>query len=748
MALITALGMAACHPPPPATTPTPSMTSNQAGASVLRGIEASTVSFERIASFPPPGWQIPRKVHFSPDGKLVTYLRSEQSGDRMALFAFDVATGEHRVLVRAADLVDPSKPMSREEELRRERQRQRIRGVTGYAWAKHKPVMLLPLGGDVFVRLEDGSIKALTSSPEPEIDPKLCADGTQVAFSRKGELYTIAVADGNETQLTHDAEPGVTRGQSDFNGQEEFGEPSGLWWSPDCNRIAYLEVDERHVREVPVMGYRGDADLQKLRYPRAGDPNPKVRLGVVDLQSAKTTWIDMPKGANIDPDDQYLGRLKWSRDGSALFFQRLSRNQRHLALVRSDPTTGESQHIVEESDETWTELSPMAPLANGELLWTAWRDGHRHIERRNAQGGNAKSLTAGAWDVFDLVGVDEERARVLFVGNKDAVLDRQLYAVPLGGGDIVRLSALGGQHEVRADNATQGWVDVHSALDRIPRAELFDGNGKTLGAIPVPKDDDLDALRLRTPQRIEVPLPDGPVLHGLLLEPRDRQPGVRYPAILMVYGGPGVQVIQNEWNPRLLWQHLADRGFVILQIDNRGAKGRGHAFESPIYENLGHVELSDQLRALDYLSQLDYVDGERVGIYGHSYGGYMAAMAMMRAPGRFKVGVSGSPVTDWRFYDTGYTERFMGTPEGNPDGYAKSEIAQDAAGLAGKLFIIHALMDENVHFAHTAVLVDALVAADKDFDLLVFPGERHGYRSPKARRYAYRRVVDYFIENL
>jgi dipeptidyl-peptidase-4 len=216
----------------------------------------------------------------------------------------------------------------------------------------------------------------------------------------------------------------------------------------------------------------------------------------------------------------------------------------------------------------------------------------------------------------------------------------------------------------------------------------------------------------------------------------------------MVYGGPGVQTVLNEWNPRLLWQHLADRGVVVFQLDNRGSAGRGQAFQTPIHRHFGDVELADQLRGLEYLTSLDFVAPERVGIYGHSYGGYMAAMAMLRAPGRFAVGVSGSPVTDWRLYDTGYTERYMGTPQENAEGYDASAINQFASKLEGHLLIIHALMDENVHFEHTAKLVDALVAADKDFDLLLFPGERHGYRSPQARRYAYRRVVDYFAEHL
>lgn len=748
MIALCTLTLAACVPvqPPqhpsdhPMTSPSPPL---------ILDASASPITFEKIAAFPTPGWQVPRQVHFSPDGKLVTYLQSESNSERMALFAFDVVAGTHQVLVRDSDLVDPDKPMSREEELRRERQRKKIRGVTGYAWAKKVPVMLVPLGGDVFIRRADGTIKQLTQTAEPEIDPKLCADGTKVAFSRGRELYAIDIASGKETQLTSDAEQGVTRGQSDFNGQEEFSEPSGLWWSPDCNRVAYLEVDERKVREVAVMGYRGDTDLQMLRYPRTGDTNPSVRLGVADIASGKTAWVELPESADIAADDHYLGRVTWNDTGDAIYFQRLSRNQQHLALVRSDPKSGKSRALLSESDATWTEFSRLVPLPGGDFLWTGWRDGHRHIERRNGDTGDlVATLTSGAWDVFDIAGIDAKQKRVLFVANKDEVLDRQLYAVGFDGGAISRLTEAAGIHHIDGRHAEHGYIDVHSAMDRPPQAVLVAADGKQLGEIAVPRADDFDALGIRTPERVELKTKDGATLYGHLLKPRNLKEGQKHPAVLMVYGGPGVQTNNNDWAPRLLWQHLADRGFVVFQVDNRGSIGRGHAFESPLYRKLGDIELRDQLEAADYLASLPYVDGERLGIYGHSYGGYMAALGMLRAPGRFKLGVSGSPVTDWRFYDTGYTERFMGTPKDNEAGYTGSDLTLDADKLVGKLFIIHALMDENVHFSHTAKLIDALVEADKDFDLLVFPGERHGYRSPKARRYAYRRVVDYFVGNL
>ncbi|MEQ9322513.1 MAG: DPP IV N-terminal domain-containing protein, partial [Polyangiaceae bacterium] len=362
----------------------------------IRDASASPITFERVAAFPPPGWQVPRQARLSPDGRLVTYLQSEAGGDEMALFALDLKTGESGVLVRAADVTATDKPMSREEELRRERQRQRIRGVTGYAWAKDAPVMLLPLGGDVYLRSTDGKVEPLTHSDEPEIDPQISADGSQVAFVRGRELYVVDVATGKERQLTKGAPEGVTRGQSDFNGQEEFGEAHGFWWSPDGKRIAYLEVDERDVAEVPVMGYRRGADLQHHRYPRAGTTNPKTKIGVLTLATGKTTWLELPKSEGFDPDDQYVGRFAFGPKSDVLYFQRLSRDQHRLALVRCELATGATRHVVEQSHDAWLELAAMRPLEDGTMIWSSYVNEHRHLEHRDGESGKVlHAITKG-----------------------------------------------------------------------------------------------------------------------------------------------------------------------------------------------------------------------------------------------------------------------------------------------------------------------------------------------------------------
>ncbi len=718
----------------------------------ILGPGASRIDFSRVMRFPEPGWQVPRLVAYSPNGALITYLQSEEGTDKMALFAFDVAQKTTRLLVRGEDLAREGRALSREEELRRERQRQRTAGITDVRWARRAPVMLVPYGGNIFLVNPSSTpaVTRLTDAAGPDIDPKINDDGTAVAFVRSGELHLLDVKTKAVTALTSGAPAGVTRGVSDFVAQEEFDEPSGHFWSPRGDKIVFLEVDERGVETVPVLGYRGGKpDLMQQPYPLAGKQNPKVRALIVDLATRAITPITLPKGLG----ERYLGRFGFLPDGKSIVFQALSRDQHHLSVLRADSTTGEARELWSETSSAWTRFVEVRPLERAQrLLVTGEQGGHIHLAVRDAStGAKVSDLTSGDWDVDHIVAAEEHLGRALFVGNKTSTIERRLYAVPLAGGEITTLTPERGVHNVRLAPNGQGFVDEHSAADRPPRTVVMSAvgpGGAVIADLPVPRDKDFDDLGLRVPELVTVKSPGGPTLHGALLKPRHMEEGKRYPTIVMVYGGPGVQTVLDAWAPRLLWQHLADRGFVVFQLDNRGSAGRGPAFEAPIYLRAGEVELEDQLAGASMLASLPFVDPSRIGIYGHSYGGFMAALAMLKAPGRFKVGVAGSPVTSWAFYDTGYTERHMGTPATNPKGYAESDLAGYAKNLQGKLFLIHAMMDENVHFENTAHLIDALVAADKDFDLLVFPGERHGYRDPAAKRHAMRRVVEYFAQHL
>ncbi len=708
--------------------------------------DKSPITIDRLAKMPEPGWNVPRRFAASPDGKLVTWLASESGDMTYSLFAYDRSTKASRVLLRASELPVGSKPLSREEELRRERQRTRATGISTYEWAEKSPTMLIPGGGDIFVRLENGTLKRLTETPDPEIDPRICQNGERVGFVRKDDLFAIDVATGKETKLTTGGPAGTTRGQSDFLAQEELDEPHGFFWSPQCDKMLYLEVDERGVAEHPVLGYRGQGpDLMMQKYPLPGEANPKVRAGIVDIKTAKTTWLTWPSDS-----ERYMGRFQWAADGSAVYLQTSDRRQQRLALVRVDVKTGQTKELFVETSKSWLEFADYELLEKKpQLLWTHDAGGFTHLELRDAAtGASIKQLTSGNWNVYGISRVDEANNRVFFVANKDGTLDRQLYSVSLDGGEIKRWTDEPGVHGAGIDRQAKLMIDTHSAADRAPKIIIRELGGPVLADLSPPVDPEIASLAIRTPEFFKVSVGQGVDLHGALLTPRVMEPGKKYPVVVMVYGGPHAQTVLNYWSPRLMWQHLADRGFVVMEVDNRGSGGRGPAFEAPLAGHVGDIELVDQIAALDEIAKRPYVDAKRVGIYGHSYGGFMAALALLKAPGKFHVGISASPVTDFRLYDSAYTERYLGLPKDNPAAYDATNLTKLAGNLQGKLLLVHALMDENVHFQNAAGLIDAFIAADKPFDLLVFPGERHGYRSPLARRYAYKHVVEYLVEHL
>jgi dipeptidyl-peptidase-4 len=445
-----------------------------------------------------------------------------------------------------------------------------------------------------------------------------------------------------------------------------------------------------------------------------------------------------------------MGRFSWAADGSAVYLQTLDRRQQRLALVRVDVKTGQTKELFSESSTSWVEFADYELLEKkAQFLWTHDVGGFTHLELRDAlTGASIRQLTSGKWNVHGITRVDEASGRVFFVADKDATLDRHLYSVSFDGGEIKRWTDEPGVHGVGVDRQAKLMMDMHSAADRAPKVVLRELGGPVVLDLSPPVDPEITSLGLRTPEFFTVTVGAGVELHGSILPPRVIEPGKKYPVVVMVYGGPHAQTVLNGWSPRLIWQHLADRGFVVMQVDNRGSGGRGPAFEAPLAGKMGDIELQDQVAALDEIAKRPYVDASRVGIYGHSYGGFMAALALLKAPDKFQVGVAASPVTDFRLYDSAYTERYLGLPKDNAAAYDATNLTKMAGNLRGKLLLVHALMDENVHFQNAASLIDAFVTANKPFDLLVFPGERHGYRSPSARRYAYERVIEYLAKNL
>jgi len=623
---------------------------------------------------------------------------------------------------------------SREEALRRERQRQRETGVTDYRWAGRAPVMLVPLQGDLY-RVENGQSTRIATGGV--VDPKLSRDGRRAFFVRAGELFVVDAS--GERQLSDGAEPGLSHGLAEYIAQEELARHTGYWPSPDGERVAYEEADERHIPVYPIVHQAADLpEVEEHRYPFAGAANANVRLGVVSTGGGETRWL-------LEVGDAYLARVNWHPDGR-LFVQLLSRDQRRVDLYAYD-AYGARKLLLSEVTEPWVNLQDDLRFveATGEFLWSSERSGFRHLYLYDRDGNLVRQLTAGDLPVDGVSALDQKHRIVYFAAARPSAVERRICGVSLDGGDVAELTPEAGTHSATFAPDCSSFVDTYESLTQPPSVTVrrLDGASWHVVHAPAAVDLDLPAPELRT-----LINRDGTLLHAALYHPSDgNRPA---PLIVSVYGGPHAQTVKDAWltTVDLRAQYLAAAGFLVLKVDNRGSARRGLAFEAPIAGDMGNVELRDQVDGARWACQQGLADAARVGIYGWSYGGYMSAMALVKAPETFRVGVAGAPVTSWDGYDTGYTERYMQTPATNAEGYRRAAVLTHVDRLAGKLLLVHGMIDENVHFRHTARLVHALIAANKPHDLLIYPAERHMPRREADRVAMETRIVEYFQRHL
>ncbi len=706
------------------------------------------------------GFYAPVQAQWSPDGRFVTYLYSPERSLRLELWAFDPATGREWPVagLPAAEAT----PLTREEELRRERQRQFATGVSSYAWSETGNTLLVRAGGNVFVQLGLDSSPRLVGGAEC-LDPQLSRDGKHLAFVRDGELYALDLtAAAPPRRLTFDAalpdEYGdrvVTNGLAEFVAQEEMHRHSGFWWSPDGAHLAFEQVDNRPVsRFFIVHPGTDDVQVEAHRYPFAGKDNVRWRLGVVPATGGGVRWL--LEGGN----DRYLARVHWTPDG-LLLVQVQSRDQRRVEVRRLDPGTGRDEVLWVEATEPWVNLhddlrfvrQENAPAKDYTILWSSERTGRRALYLYSRDGALVRALTDGTVCVDEVRAVDAAGGWVYFEGWEASPLERHLFRTPLAGGPVERLTVTPGTHRCVLSPDCRRFVDVASSVHEPTTAVVREVEGRELGRLQAgaPPDPRRTELELVPPQFIQVRAEDGETLYGAVYRPRGVPGGTKVPVIVDVYGGPHVQQVANHWGltADLRNQYLAQQGYVVLVLDNRGSARRGLTFEAPISRNLGDLEVRDQVAGVRALAELvPEADLNRVGVYGWSYGGYLALMCLARAPEVFKVAVAGAPVTSWDGYDTHYTERYMGTPQDNPEGYRRSAVMTHAERIRGRLLLIHGMVDENVHFRHSARLMQALIRAGVPFETLLFPEERHAPRREEDRVYLERCIADFFAHRL
>ncbi len=709
---------------------------------------AGELTVDRIFSQPSLSGRLTRGLAWTPDGKKITFLDSDGSGKdaRTELWALDPSSGERSLLISSDQLetILPAPP---------DRQSQATgagRHVPSqYQWAPGGAALLFEGPRALaWFDLTTHTGRSLVSGKEGLSDVKISPDGKYVSFLRGHNIWLVRIADGRESAFTTGGSEELRKGELDWVYPEELEIYSAYWWAPDSASIAYLEMDERKVTQFPIVdfaSFTGEADMQ--RYPVAGGDNPVVRVLVGSLTGGEHRVMDT--GANTDI---YIPRVSWLPDSRHLAVQRLNREQTELDLLLADSTSGKSSLLLNEKDQYWINVSnDLRFFEDGKrFLWSSERTGYRHLYLYNLDGKELAQLTRGDWEVSHVDGVDETKGVVYFTSTEKSPMERHFYRVGLNGSGFARITKEDGMHTVDLAPGANFYLDTYSNVTTPPHQSIYRVDGRKTATLNENKVEALREFHLSPVEFFSVKSHDGVALNCFLIKPPNFDPAKKYPLLVYTYGGPHAQVVVNGWGgATFLWhQMMAQQGYLIFALDNRGSAGRGHLFEEPIHYRFGAQELSDQRDGIAWLLEQPWVDGNRIGIWGWSYGGHMTLRAMFSAPDVFKAGFAGGPVTDWHYYDSIYTERYIGLPQKHAESYKDSSPVEDAAKLKGKLLIAHGTGDDNVHYLNTLALVDDMIRDGKYAEVIAVPGRGHGVSDPPASKMVWTRVTQFFLDNL
>ncbi len=672
------------------------------------------VTLEALAAAHPPS--IMSAPVWSPDGRQFLYTEAAK------VWLYDVASRAKRELVALSTLQAAATKTPEPVEFGWQNRRVQERAVQ---WMPSGRELLIAAGGDLFLfPAAGGHWTQLTATAEAERDPKISPDGRRVSFRRGHDLFVMDVASRKVSRLTGDGSATRLNGELDWVYPEELDLGTAHWWSPDSRSIAYLQFDVSREPLYPQVDLTGSkAVLEPQRYPRAGDPNAEVRLGVVPATGGRTRWMKLGPG-----DDGLVARCQWLPDSSGVAVERLNRAQNRLDLLVANARSGAARTVLTETDPYWVNLHDGLTFlkGGGEFLWPSERDGFNHLFRYSIDGRQLAQLTRGEWEVTEVAGVDTE-GRVYYVSSEASPLERHLYRVDSNGENKRRLTTAAGWHSISMSPDAAAYVDSFSSLTEPPRQTLYRNDGTELAVLREPNRAPLEEYDILPAEIVPVKASDGTLLYARLIRPAVGMPGDSFPAVVEVYGGPGAQTVANRWYGALtVEQVLAQRGFAVWSLDGRGSAGRGHKWETAVSRNLGAKELEDQKEGVLKLLSMGFVDSKRIGIEGWSYGGFMTLYSLLHAPEVFACGLAGAPVTNWRNYDSIYTERYMGLPAENAEAYRKASPVNAAADLKGRLLIVHTFEDDNVLFQNTVQMATALERAGKPFELMAYPEKIHG----------------------
>lgn len=673
-----------------------------------------------------------RGMQWVPETETYTWIDSETNGMMIASAANDDA----RELLSLETL---NKALDAE-----------LKRFPSYAWMSNHTLRVFHNNTYFLVDTRQQDARKLFEVPEEAEHAEYAPEGHTVAYTIDNNLY-ISSAKG-QTQITNETDKAIVCGQAVH--RFEFGIHKGTFWAEQGNQLAFYRKDESMVTEYPLVDQTTrPASLNAIRYPMAGMASHHATLGVYNLETGTTVY--MKTGA---PADHYLTNIAWDPSGKFIYIAELNRDQNHLQFNKYDVATGEKvATLFEEKDEKYVEPKHPAYFVPGkpnEFLWFSRRDGFVHLYHYTTSGQLKRQLTSGPWEVKNIEGFTKSGLECVFTHTNEDALEQHISVANLKNGKVKGITNGGrnkgtapGYHTAKYAGGMHV-IDTYSAIDMPNMVRVLDLSGKVRKEVLRAKNP-LENYNVRPPQLIALKADDGTKLNGRLILPHDFDPNKKYPAVVYVYNGPGVQLVYNMWGARAsLWMHyLANQGCVVFTVDGRGSSNRGAKFEQATFRKLGQVEMQDQVTGVDYLKSLPYVDAERMAVHGWSYGGYMTTSLMLTHPEVFKVGVAGGPVMDWKYYEVMYTERYMDTPETNPDGFAQTSLLDKMSNLEGKLLVIHGAVDDVVLPQHSMDFLKHCVDEGVQVDFFTYPGHPHNVRG-KDRVHLYKKVIDYILESL
>jgi dipeptidyl-peptidase-4 len=628
-----------------------------------------------------------------------------------------------------------------------------------YVPTEIKSTKVVAKNNDIYIQFANGQEKKLTNSPDiPEQNPTLSPDGKYVAFTRESNLYSVTVDNGSETQYTTDGTDVIYNGWSSWVYYEEIlGRATNykaFWWSPDSKQIAFMRFDDTKVPMFPIYGSKGqNGYLEQTRYPKAGQSNPEVKVGFVKVEEKNVQWADFD-----EKDDQYFGEPYWSYDSKSIMVQWMNRDQTNLKFYSVNPLSGTKKEIYNEEQSTWINLDHDERITyltdNKHYILKSDKTGWAHYYLYTLDGKLVNAITSGDWQVSKLQHIDEKSKVIYFTARKENSATSDLYRVDYSGKNLKRLTFGNYTHQVSVSPNGKYFLTTYSNVSTPAKVSLVDNKGKVLKELADAKSPNFDKYKIGKTEYLTVKSEDGKFdLPVIITYPVDFDESKQYPVVMNIYGGPDAGSVRNTWKNTStspyggMSQHWANEGIIQIECDHRASGHYGKQGVAWMHRNLGNWELVDYITIAKWLKAKPFVKKDKLLITGHSYGGYMTCLALTKGSEYFDYGIAGAPVTSWELYDTHYTERWMDTPQDNPEGYKNGSILTYVDKYKGGLRILHGDMDDNVHMQNTIQLVDALTDRDVPFEFMIYPGSRHGWNRSKTK-YDFKERVRFYYQNL